>query len=312
MKGWQNLALMLATVLFAGMWQNTLAQASDTEAKAREQLKSDLRDVISSWASAWQSQFDDVYLLHYHPQFKPEGFASLDAWQRFRRSQVKDPGTINIDLTEFELVEAHEDAAVVRFWLTYSRPGYADRTHKEMQLRLQGHIWMIEKEHNLAVSKLAPPALALGERQTLEEEQTQEVELAQKEELVQEDSGTTLLLSEWRQMIASWAGAWQSHKDDQYFSHYLPKFKPEGFASRNAWQQSRRVRVREPGAITIALNEFELVKATQDTAVVRFWLTYSRPGYADRTHKEMQLRLQDHVWMIEKEHNLTVTKLASP
>ncbi len=132
-------------------------EAKTAEARVRQQLQSDLRDVISSWAGAWQSQFEDVYLLHYHPEFKPEGFASVEAWRKFRRTRVTDPGTINIALKEFELVETHGDTAVVRFWLTYSRPGYADRTHKEMGLRLQGHIWMIEREHNLEVVKLAAP-----------------------------------------------------------------------------------------------------------------------------------------------------------
>jgi hypothetical protein len=123
---------------------------------AREKLQSDLRSVLSSWASAWQSQLDEVYFLHYHPDFKPEGFATLEAWKASRRARVTDPDNISIALKEFELVETHGDTAVVRFWLMYSRPGYADRTRKEMQLRLQGHIWMIEKEHNLAVTRMAP------------------------------------------------------------------------------------------------------------------------------------------------------------
>jgi len=162
MKLWRRWRLVLALAMQAGVfqhcWTQTLDSAADqkTQPGVREQLQSDLRDVISSWAGAWQSQFDDVYLLHYHPDFKSEGFASQAAWQQFRRSRVKDPGTINIALKEFELIESHGDTAVVRFWLTYSRPGYADRTHKEMQLRLQGHIWKIEREHNLATHQEGP------------------------------------------------------------------------------------------------------------------------------------------------------------
>jgi hypothetical protein len=162
MKSWLGLGIVLV-VMQASLFQYCFSQTAvveggkTTEDKEREQLQSDLRAVLGSWASAWQSQFDDVYLLHYHPDFLPEDFVSLEAWKAARRARVKDPGTISIALKEFELVAARGDTAFVKFWLIYSRPGYADRTHKEMKLRLQGHIWMIEREHNLQVIKLPPP-----------------------------------------------------------------------------------------------------------------------------------------------------------
>jgi hypothetical protein len=157
--------------LFAPMWLSLLwlasltgvfAQAVSTipEADAAAQeaaLKVELRDVITSWASAWQSQLDDVYLLHYHSNFKPEGFASRDAWTASRRSQVKDPADIRISLREFAVVAHDSDTALVRFWLAYSRPGYADRTHKEMLLQKERQIWRISREHNIEVVREALP-----------------------------------------------------------------------------------------------------------------------------------------------------------
>ncbi|HTQ98859.1 MAG TPA: hypothetical protein VMH83_02670, partial [Candidatus Acidoferrum sp.] len=89
-----------------------------------------------------------------HPQFRPEGFDSLKAWKSARRARLKDPVNINISLRDFQLVDLTEDTAVVRFWLDYSRPGYTDHTHKELGLRLEGQIWMIEREHNLEVTKV--------------------------------------------------------------------------------------------------------------------------------------------------------------
>ena len=172
MKSWRGLVLILAiNTGFSAVFSSPVIAAEEPKSAepvaakteksaadiAREKLQSELRSVLSSWASAWQSQLDEVYFLHYHPDFVPEGFATLEAWKASRRARVTDPDNISIALKEFELVETHGDTAVVRFWLMYSRPGYADRTRKEIQLRLQGHIWMIEKEHNLAVTKLAPP-----------------------------------------------------------------------------------------------------------------------------------------------------------
>lgn len=121
-------------------------------------LMLELRDVVTSWASAWQSQLDDVYLLHYHPDFKPEGFKSVAEWQASRRNRVRDPANIQIGLSDFSVVAARDNnRAIVRFWLLYSRPGYADKTRKEMELRKLGQIWLIASEHNLEVTKLAPP-----------------------------------------------------------------------------------------------------------------------------------------------------------
>jgi hypothetical protein len=122
-----------------------------------EQLMAELRGVVTSWASAWQSQFDDVYLMHYHPDFKPDDFASRQDWIAQRRARIRAPGDITISLRDFSVVAHDDGTALVRFWLHYSRPGYADDTHKEMLLEKTGQIWQIKREHNIAVVKKAAP-----------------------------------------------------------------------------------------------------------------------------------------------------------
>lgn len=120
---------------------------------AEEQLLAELRAVVTSWASAWQSQFDDVYLMHYHPDFKPEGLPSRQDWIAQRRARIRDPGDIHITLRDFSVVAHDDNTALVRFWLHYSRPGYADDTHKEMLLEKMGQIWQIKREYNITVLK---------------------------------------------------------------------------------------------------------------------------------------------------------------
>ncbi len=156
--------LLLWSVLLHGtatMAQDTLPAGADQETvsaeAAEEQLMAELRGVVTSWASAWQSQFDDVYLMHYHPDFKPEDFASRQDWVAQRRTRIRDPGDINISLRDFSMVTHDADTALVRFWLHYSRPGYADDTHKEMLLEKMGQIWQIKRERNITVTKLAAP-----------------------------------------------------------------------------------------------------------------------------------------------------------
>jgi hypothetical protein len=120
-------------------------------------LEKELRDVITSWASAWQSQLDDVYLLHYHPDFEPEDFKGRADWEASRRDRIRGPAGIRITMRGFEVVESSQDRALVRFVLIYSRPGYEDQTRKELNLRKFGQIWLIYHEHNLEVTRVAPP-----------------------------------------------------------------------------------------------------------------------------------------------------------
>jgi hypothetical protein len=139
-----------------GAVQETV-QDDASEASSEERLELQLRNLVTSWASAWQSQLDDIYLLHYHPLFEPEGFASRDDWEASRRARLVEPGSISIGLREFELLQWGGTTAVVRFRLDYSRPGYADQTWKQLVLALNGELWQILREQNLAVTRVAEP-----------------------------------------------------------------------------------------------------------------------------------------------------------
>lgn len=150
-------AIMTAAAAAEAQETAPTAQSAVVEKTAEELLMAELRGVITSWASAWQSQFDDVYLMHYHPDFRPEGFASRQDWVTQRRSRIRDPGDIDISLRDFSVVAHDENSALVRFWLHYSRTGYADDTQKEMLLEKMGQIWQIKREHNVTVIKQGAP-----------------------------------------------------------------------------------------------------------------------------------------------------------
>lgn len=122
-----------------------------------ERLELQLRNLVTSWASAWQSQLDDIYLLHYHPLFEPEGVASREDWEASRRARLVEPGSISIGLREFELVQGDATSATVRFRLDYSRPGYADQTWKQLVLARNGELWQILRESNLSVVRVPAP-----------------------------------------------------------------------------------------------------------------------------------------------------------
>ena len=124
------------------------AEGQDTD------VETQLRNVVTSWASAWQSGRDDIYLLHYHPDFVPQYLASREAWEAQRRERITELGEISISLREFSLESLEGGTAVVHFTLNYRRPGYADRTRKALHLKLNGHLWQILREINLSVERL--------------------------------------------------------------------------------------------------------------------------------------------------------------
>jgi len=133
------------------------AAQAGPELSQEEQLVLQLRNLVAGWASAWQSQLDEIYLLHYHPDFVSDDFDSRAEWEASRRTRLLEPGSISIGLREFELVQSDASRAVVRFRLDYSRPGYADQTLKELQLARNGELWQILRESNLAVQRVPAP-----------------------------------------------------------------------------------------------------------------------------------------------------------
>lgn len=129
------------------------AVGAESEGAAAD-VAAQLRNVVTSWASAWQSGRYDIYLLHYHPDFVPEYLDSREAWEAQRRERITELGEISISLREFSLESLEAETAVVHFTLNYRRSGYADRTRKAMHLKLNGHLWQILREINLSVERV--------------------------------------------------------------------------------------------------------------------------------------------------------------
>jgi len=146
----------LASVLVVGLLALSLPAVSQYPEEPVVDRQA-LRGVITAWASAWQSQFVDDYLASYHPAFAPAGFTSKAVWASERRQRLSEPEWIRITLDGFEIINAAEDQATVAFWLHYARPGYADRTLKEVRLRQTGQDWLIEQELNREVQRMPAP-----------------------------------------------------------------------------------------------------------------------------------------------------------
>ncbi len=133
--------------------------AAETDSEEPDPFAEQIQAVIASWAGAWQSQFFTTYITHYHPQFEPESeeYESRQAWRADRRERIMAPESIRIALRDFNLleqgfVEPGGEWVRVQFWLSYSRPDYADQSLKEIVLRERNGLWLITEERTLEVN----------------------------------------------------------------------------------------------------------------------------------------------------------------
>src|SRR5690606_24398704 len=87
--------------------------------------------------------------------------------------------------------------------------------------------------------------------------------------------------------VEQWVDAWQAQNLDGYFSAYHTDFAPLYQSTRAAWRDNRVRSIQRPAAITIGLEEFQVVGDAEVGMQVAFWLNYQSPDYADRTYKEL-------------------------
>ena len=107
-------------------------------------------------------------------------------------------------------------------------------------------------------------------------------------------------------VVQSWLDDWQSGNSSGYLSAYHDAFEPSSHDSREVWRSERESRIEGVTGIAVSFDRFEVMANDDDTALVRFWLNYSRGSYADETHKEIEFRRVDTDWLILGERNLEV------
>lgn len=106
---------------------------------------------VSTWVAAWQAQDLEAYFASYHPNFVPRYHASVQRWQQDRSRVISNARSIQLVLTEFEIVADTPEQIEVQFWLDYNSPSYADSTQKKLVLAKIDERWLILEEINLQV-----------------------------------------------------------------------------------------------------------------------------------------------------------------
>lgn len=101
--------------------------------------------------------------------------------------------------------------------------------------------------------------------------------------------------------VDRWVKAWSEKDLDKYLAAYAPEFEPPDGLTRADWEKQRRKRLGKFHKIEIHLSDLTTV-LNEETATVEFVQSFNADGFSETgLHKRLELRLQDHRWMIRKE-----------
>ena len=99
----------------------------------------------------------------------------------------------------------------------------------------------------------------------------------------------------------SWAKAWSAEDADAYLSHYAPNFKTPDGQNRDAWEKSRRSRIKAAGKIDVELSDIRAEAAGKERINVSFRQRYEAGNIAKRTKKTLELVKKGERWLILQE-----------
>ena len=87
---------------------------------------------INDWLGAWKSQDVEGYFRHYHDNFEPAYFDSMNDWRADRIRKINEKRFIDIAFNDIEVLDEANGDTRIRFWLSYVSSFYLDRTLKEV------------------------------------------------------------------------------------------------------------------------------------------------------------------------------------
>lgn len=103
----------------------------------------------------------------------------------------------------------------------------------------------------------------------------------------------------------AWAKAWQSKDVNAYIAFYSPMFKPEQ-GSYEAWEASRRERLRSASRIEVQISDIQVVPSFDDPNVydLTFVQRYRSNNYQEQSKKTLTWKSQGGKWQIVRERNV--------
>lgn len=108
--------------------------------------------------------------------------------------------------------------------------------------------------------------------------------------------------------VTSWTQSWQTKDMDSFLAHYHRDFSTPYADSVAQWREQRRQNIATVRDLNLSFDRLESRGGSAAVQTLRFWLRYRSATYADDTHKEFILQLQDGEWRIRSERNLQIIR----
>lgn len=109
----------------------------------------EVKQFMRRWAAAWSSQDVSAYLDFYAEDFVPSAGISRDEWEAQRRVRLTRPQQIEVELSDFVVLEQTDDKVQLELTQSYQSDRYKDLTRKRFDLVRVGTGWLITRERSL-------------------------------------------------------------------------------------------------------------------------------------------------------------------
>jgi len=109
--------------------------------------------------------------------------------------------------------------------------------------------------------------------------------------------------SELVEVVRRWAAAWSDQRVADYLDFYSSRFAPGGGASRSAWAEQRRERLRRPRFIEVAVDSVGVRPLAAGRAQVKFVQSYRSDTLQDRVIKTLDMVREGGEWKIAREES---------
>jgi len=106
--------------------------------------------------------------------------------------------------------------------------------------------------------------------------------------------------------LKHWAGVWSAQDVSGYLAAYDAGYLPPRGLSLAEWQAERRVRLRKPGQIDVALSDFEVSAGGGGALTVKVVQRYRSDNYRDTTRKGFVMVRRNGTWKIGDEYTIEV------
>ena len=108
--------------------------------------------VMNKWARAWAQLDARTYVSSYSPDYIGKGFPSHFTWAASRQHRLENQKSINLSLTDVEVLSTKNGLFSVKFTQHYQSNNYQDTTRKQLDFKLIKGDWYIVAEKTLPKS----------------------------------------------------------------------------------------------------------------------------------------------------------------